>query len=246
MSCGTRVHVEADFGPEFDWTSGENCDLDVNLGSLSAGVDILGKAFNTPSFTPFKWHLWSGCTASGGGGGGAGGGGGGPTVSVTSPGNQTSTVGNPVSLQIQASDSDGGTLSYSAAGLPAGLTINPTTGLITGTPTAAGTPSVTVTAKDATGPSGNTTFSWTINPTGGGGGGFAATVAVGRHHTCALLPGGQIDCWGYNGYGELGNGTTTDSDVPVAVSGITNATQIASSDWDTCALLAGGQIDCWG
>jgi hypothetical protein len=87
----------------------------------------------------------------------------GNTVTVTSPGNQTGTVGTAVSLQISATDSASGqTLTYSATGLPAGLSIS-TSGLITGTPTTAATSSVTVTAKDTTGASGSATFSWTIS-----------------------------------------------------------------------------------
>jgi serine protease len=95
-------------------------------------------------------------------------GGGGNTVTVTSPGNQTSTVGTPVSLQIQASDSASGqTLSYSASGLPAGLSINSSSGLISGTPTTAGTSSVTVTASDTTGASGSASFTWTVSSSSG-------------------------------------------------------------------------------
>jgi hypothetical protein len=91
------------------------------------------------------------------------------TVTVTNPGNQTSTVGSAVSLQIHATDSAGGqTLTYSATGLPAGLSINGSSGLISGTPTTQGTSSVTVTAKDTTGASGSASFSWTVNPVGGG------------------------------------------------------------------------------
>jgi hypothetical protein len=78
-------------------------------------------------------------------------------------------VGTAVSLQVQASDSASGqTLTYSATGLPAGLSINTSTGLISGTPTAASTGSATVTAKDTTGASGSATFSWTVNTTGSG------------------------------------------------------------------------------
>ena len=93
----------------------------------------------------------------------------GNTVTVTNPGNQTGTVGTAVSLQISASDSASGqTLTYSATGLPAGLSINSSTGLITGTPTTAGSNSVTVTAKDTTGATGSASFTWTINPSGSG------------------------------------------------------------------------------
>jgi hypothetical protein len=85
------------------------------------------------------------------------------TVTVTSPGSQSSTIGTAASLQIQASDSASGqTLAYSASGLPAGLSISSSTGLISGTPTTAGTSTVTVTAKDTTGASGSASFTWTI------------------------------------------------------------------------------------
>jgi PKD repeat protein len=97
------------------------------------------------------------------------GGGGSNTVTVTNPGSQTGTVGTAASLQVQASDSASGqTLTYSATGLPAGLSINSSTGLIGGTPTTAGTSSVVVTATDTTGAAGSTTFTWTISQGSGG------------------------------------------------------------------------------
>jgi subtilase family serine protease len=86
-------------------------------------------------------------------------------VSITDPGAQTSTQGQAIPmLQIQGSDTDSGTLSYAATGLPAGLSINANTGQIIGTPTATGTSRVSVDAIDSTGPSASTTFNWTINP----------------------------------------------------------------------------------
>ncbi|WP_225834283.1 M4 family metallopeptidase [Streptomyces sp. NK08204] len=89
-------------------------------------------------------------------------------VTVTNPGNQSSTVGTAVSLQVQASSTNAGALTYSATGLPAGLSINSSTGLITGTPTTAGTSSTTVTVKDSTGATGTATFTWTVATSGGG------------------------------------------------------------------------------
>ncbi|GAA1269337.1 hypothetical protein GCM10009665_67340 [Kitasatospora nipponensis] len=91
----------------------------------------------------------------------------GNTVTVNNPGNQSGTVGTAVSLQVTGSDSASGqTLTYSATGLPAGLSIS-SSGLISGTPSAAGTSSVTVTAKDTTNATGSASFSWTV-ATGGG------------------------------------------------------------------------------
>ncbi|EWT01977.1 hypothetical protein N865_20460 [Intrasporangium oryzae NRRL B-24470] len=92
------------------------------------------------------------------------------TVTVTNPGSQAGTVGTATSLQIQATDSASGqTLTYSATSLPTGLSINTSTGLISGTPSAAGTFSVTVSAKDTTNASGSATFTWTISSSGGTG-----------------------------------------------------------------------------
>ncbi|MEU7095670.1 putative Ig domain-containing protein [Kitasatospora aureofaciens] len=97
-----------------------------------------------------------------------GGGSTGNTVTVTNPGNQTTAQGSSVSLQIQAGDSASGqSFTYSATGLPTGLSINSTTGLITGTATTTGSYNVTATAKDTTGASGSTSFGWTVTGTGG-------------------------------------------------------------------------------
>jgi hypothetical protein len=97
------------------------------------------------------------------------GGGGTGSVTVTNPGSKTGTVGTAISnITLSAS---GGTAPYTwtATGLPAGLTIS-TGGVISGTPTTAGTSSVTVTAKDsvATPASGSASFTFMINPAGGG------------------------------------------------------------------------------
>ncbi|MFF4315516.1 M4 family metallopeptidase [Streptomyces sp. NPDC001507] len=90
-------------------------------------------------------------------------------VTVTNPGSQSSTVGTAVSLQISASSTNSGSLSYAATGLPTGLSINSSTGAITGTPTTAGTYSTTVTVTDSTGATGTASFTWTVSSSGGGG-----------------------------------------------------------------------------
>ncbi|MBR7831973.1 discoidin domain-containing protein [Actinospica durhamensis] len=108
------------------------------------------------------------------------------TVTVASPGNQTSTVGTAASVQVTGSDSASGqTLTYSASGLPAGLSINSSTGQISGTPTAAGTSTVAVTATDTTGATGSTSFTWTVNAAGGSCG--TDNVALGKTATASSL-----------------------------------------------------------
>ncbi len=84
---------------------------------------------------------------------------------ITSPGNRSSTVGTAVDLAITASDPNNDTLSYAASGLPPGLVMNASSGHIAGTPTSAGSYSVTVAASDGIN-SASATFSWTVNAGG--------------------------------------------------------------------------------
>jgi alpha-tubulin suppressor-like RCC1 family protein len=81
---------------------------------------------------------------------------------------------------------------------------------------------------------------------------FAATVsgatrlAEGAWHNCALAAG-AVRCWGYNGAGQLGNGSFADSfDEPVSVSTITDATAISARGDFSCAIVEAGRVKCWG
>ena len=74
----------------------------------------------------------------------------------------------------------------------------------------------------------------------------ATQIAAGDDHACALLSTGGVDCWGDNGGGDLGNGSTTSSSSPVVVQGIINATQITAGGKHSCAVLSTSGVDCWG
>jgi YVTN family beta-propeller protein len=80
---------------------------------------------------------------------------------ITNPGSQTNTVGSAVNLALSASDPNGDALSYSATGLPNGLSMNATTGHITGTVTTQGNFNVVVAASDGIN-SATTSFAWTV------------------------------------------------------------------------------------
>ncbi|WP_329500664.1 RICIN domain-containing protein [Kitasatospora herbaricolor] len=122
------------------------------------------------------------------------------TVLVTDPGSRTGTVGTAASVRIVATDSQNKALTFSATGLPGGLSIS-SAGLITGTPTTAGTSTVTVTASSGTA-AGSTTFSWTVDPAGTDLTGTHTVVTGGKalddpNHSTAS--GTQLITWTANG-----------------------------------------------
>jgi subtilase family serine protease len=89
------------------------------------------------------------------------------TVTVSGPGNQSGTVGKTVSVHMHATDSGGKAVFYAASGLPAGLTINGASGVISGKLRTPGTSSVGVFATDAVHNTGGTRFTFKVlgNPT---------------------------------------------------------------------------------
>ncbi|MFR9798708.1 putative Ig domain-containing protein [Streptomyces sp. MS06] len=174
----------------------------------------------------------------------------GNTVSVTNPGSQSTTAGSSVSLQINATDSAGASLDYSASGLPTGLSINSSTGLISGTASTAGTYQVTVTATDSTGASGSTSFTWTVSSSGGctssqllsdpgfesGGSGWSATSGVITTSSGEPARSGSYKAW-LDGYGSSHTDTLSQSvTIPAGCSAtLTFYLHIDSSEYTSSA-----------
>ena len=76
---------------------------------------------------------------------------------------------------------------------------------------------------------------------------YVLQVAAGGSHTCALVAGGRVKCWGYNAYGQLGNGSRTSTSVEMEVVGLPiPAKSIALGRNHSCALAATGRVLCWG
>jgi len=73
----------------------------------------------------------------------------------------------------------------------------------------------------------------------------ASAISAGGFHSCALV-GGQVECWGYNNYGQVGDGTTTQRNNPVLLANPTNVTQLSAGKYHTCALRSNGTVYCWG
>jgi alpha-tubulin suppressor-like RCC1 family protein len=75
--------------------------------------------------------------------------------------------------------------------------------------------------------------------------GGVQAISLGNWDNCAVV-NGDLQCWGASSCGELGDGSTTDSAVPVQVMGLTSGVvAIAAGDGHTCAVVNGG-VQCWG
>jgi len=74
----------------------------------------------------------------------------------------------------------------------------------------------------------------------------AVSISSGKDHTCSILDNGDLQCWGRNSHGQLGNGGSFHSNSPVDVSLSGVPVQLSSGDWHSCAILDDASLQCWG
>ena len=73
-----------------------------------------------------------------------------------------------------------------------------------------------------------------------------AQAASGREHTCVANTQGQIACWGYGFFGQLGNGSAQNAARPVAVPSAGEVTHLSAGEHFTVVATSDGQVRCWG
>jgi hypothetical protein len=164
---------------------------------------------------------------------------------VTAPPNQTSTVGQAVSVPVGASDPDNDPLTFSATGLPPGLSINPGTGVISGTPTTEGTYNVVVSVTDGVSPV-TAGFTWTVSAFVQGS--YAAEVEADgaiAYWRLSDTGGTAVDQFGlanatFQGSPALGAGSLVDGgDTAVTFDGVNDLVAVP----DTALINTGGPFE---
>lgn len=126
--------------------------------------------------------------------------------------------------------------------LPPGISLNASTGRLTGMAATKATSSFSIRAASTTT---SVVAAYTLDVTTPPQKGRQA-IAAGTGHTCAIVSGATVRCWGFNGFGQLGDGTTTRRLAPVTVTGLTGARALAADARSTCAIVSGGTVRCWG
>ena len=171
----------------------------------------------------------------------------------------STTVGHMLSpIQVEVEDATGARVANFQNAVTLALGTNPGSAVLRGTTTVnavSGIATFSGLSLDKAG-TGYTLVASVAGLTGATSGGFIMLPAIGMFtqvsegddQTCGLKTGGAAYCWGANGYGQIGNGTTNTVpySVPVAVSGGLTFAAVSPSASSTCGLTTSGAVVCWG
>src|SRR5690349_2861415 len=156
-------------------------------------------------------------------------------------------------VQVAVQDASGNTVTAATDAVTVALGANPGAGTLSGTLTVAAIQGIATfsnlridrpgsgytLAASAGGLSGATSVPFAVTLT------FTA-VSAGTLYTCGVTTAGAAYCWGFNGAGQLGDGTTTDRTSPGLVAGGVSFAAVSAGDVQTCGVTAAGAAYCWG
>jgi len=174
-----------------------------------------------------------------------------PTTLTLASSANPSSFGDPVTFTATVGGAvaglpPGGTVTFSAGGSQIGDPVPVVDGSATSIPVSdlpAGTTTVTATySGDGAYDGSNATLDQVVTDPPPA---AAVGVAAGTDFSCGISSG-AVKCWGTNGSGQLGDGSTIRRLTPVSVSGISDAVVLVAGRSHTCAIRQGGTVACWG
>ena len=170
------------------------------------------------------------------------------------PSNEVAGLAMTPAVQVAVSDDQGNTVTTATTSITLAIAANPASGTLSGTTTVAAVNGVATFANVSID---NPGIGYALNAsatnlTGATSNSFNTGLALVQvssgvgSFVCGVTAAQAAYCWGYNGYGQLGNGTLTSSTTPVAVSGGLKFATVNAGIFATCGVTTAGVAYCWG
>src|SRR4029077_15204525 len=205
----------------------------LSLNKAGTGYTLTGSATGLTGATSTAFNISAGAAAK--------------LLFTVQPSNEVAGVAMTPAVQVAVSDDQGNTVTTATTSITLAIAANPASGTLSGTTTVAAVNGIatfsnvsinnpgtgyTLTAS-ATGLTGATSSTFNVVALVSA---VVARVSAGIGHTCGVASSGAASCWGDNVYGGLGNGTTTGSLIPVAVSGGLTFATVSVGSWYSCGV----------